>query len=292
MASHVVYVDDSGTKEYAWPPETYANNNRGKSRYFVFGATLATTAEAGRLSVRVRSLKREVFGTDAVEIKSNWLRIPKERDKRYCIPYKLSNEDIHKFVDALYDVVCGAEIKFIAAVVDKSHSQERYGTSAWYPPAIAYDMILQRVQAELAGVGKTTVVIDNMTGATPKNRQYRQNLERQHELLKQHGSQLQRGFRLSSVEGRLRFVNSADYDLIQVSDLAAYNVYRQFVEHGDKWEEDGATTLPTYEYFDRIGRKFRCDERGRVQGYGVAKFPLRKRIPWKVPPLKSKKAAP
>src|SRR5262249_22158016 len=138
----------------------------------------------------------------------------------------------------------------------------------------------------------TRVTVDDMCGATPNQNQYKYNLERQHERLKQHGSALLKGFPFTCLVGRLRFMNSAHSELIQVADIAAYNVFRQFVDHGDDWERRGIRTLPTYEYFDRISSKFRCDAEGRIQGYGIAKFPIVQRVHWTVRQEKKSEAAP
>jgi hypothetical protein len=48
MQRYALYVEDSGTKEYASNPAAY--NRKGNSRYFVFGGVLLTTAGAGRLT--------------------------------------------------------------------------------------------------------------------------------------------------------------------------------------------------------------------------------------------------
>lgn len=77
---YVLYIDDSGTKEYAVSARDYGT--KGNSRYFVFGGVLIQITEAGRLIERIKTLKSVLFGTDRVEIKSNWLRIPKEREAR------------------------------------------------------------------------------------------------------------------------------------------------------------------------------------------------------------------
>jgi hypothetical protein len=172
---------------------------------------------------------------------------------------------------------------FIAAVIDKKHMQETYPV-LWYVPAVAYDLLLQRLDKELHRTGEVSVVIDDMTGATPKGNQYKFNLTQQHQRMIKRGSALMKGFDFRFLHKTLKFVNSAQSHLIQVADIAAYNVYRQFVDHGEEWETQGITKLPTYSHLERIEGKFRKDANGRVQGYGIVKFPLRQRIPWRVAP--------
>lgn len=281
--SHVLFVDDSGTKEYS-PSGTYGSGN---TRYFVFGGPFLTVGQAKTLTARIRHLKKEMFGTDAVEIKSNWLRLENERTARYLRKFGLSEADLTRFVEAFYESIVESELILIACVVDKVHMREDYGERAWYPPAAAYEMLLQRAHAEIvdcraSGLGRCfSVVVDDMSGATPKGHQYRENLRRHHAQLKKTGSTLWKGLTFEHLR-ELRFVDSRQSELLQVADVIAYNVYRQFRQYGDEWESRGLSVLPAYDWFTRLGRKFRRGPDGRVQGFGVGKIPLRTRVPWRI----------
>jgi hypothetical protein len=70
--------------------------------------------------------------------------------------------------------------------------------------------------------------------------------------------------------------------LLQVADVVAYNVYRQFREYGEEWETRGLPVLPSYEWFSRLLEKFRKGPNGRIQGFGVAKIPLRTQVRWRI----------
>jgi hypothetical protein len=245
---YALYVDDSGTKEYAIKPEDY--NRAGNSRYFVFGGVLLTTVESGVLSQKIKNLKQAVFGTEDVEIKSNWLRIPKETEKRYKKPFGVSDESLTAFVSEFYDLIGNCHLQLCASVVDKIHVQEDY-KDPWYAPALAYEFLLQRIVQEVRSPERVSIIVDNMTGATPKGNQYRKNLEAHHTKLLKHGSSLIKKLDFSPVVPGIRFVDSSRVHLIQVADVVAYNVYRQFVDHGDSWESgatgpDGKVSLPTY----------------------------------------------
>lgn len=74
------------------------------------------------------------------------------------------------------------------------------------------------------------------------------------------------------------FRDSAIDDRLQLADLVSYAVYRQFVDHGPKWEDD-TQNLPLYKYLGKIVMKFR-NAGGRFQGYGIVKFPLNKQVRW------------
>lgn len=274
MIPYAFYLDDSGTKDYA--PDGYTGS--GPTRYFVFAGLLATQDASSQLAQRLRDLKLGV-AAQPFEIKSNWLRMPKERKRRYLDPLGMTEAELKAFVDTVYDTVSQADIELLACVVDKLHMQERYGDRAYYPPAVAYEALIQRVQNSLAGKGRSQVFIDDMTGKNPKGNEHKANLIKHHARLRKHGSRMGRTTIKIDVLGDLRFQSSARSELIQVADLVAYNVYRQFIDYGEDWERE-APALPTYSYFERLGPKFRKGPRNRVQGYGIVKMPLRKRVLW------------
>ncbi len=225
-------------------------------------------------------MKREYFGTDDVEIKSNWLRVPKEKTSRYLEKYNLKEERLKDFVDEFYKIISEMDLMLIASIVDKVHMQEDY-KEPWYAPTIAYEILLQRIVQEVKYPNSVSVTIDDMDGATPKKRQYKLNLKRQHQRLKQYGSSLRKGLDFSVLKN-IRFINSAFSHHIQVADLIAYNVFRQFYDYGENWEDKANRKLPTYKWFNILLPKFRQNA-GRVQGYGVIKMPLRTRVPWSLP---------
>lgn len=51
------------------------------------------------------------------------------------------------------------------------------------------------------------------------------------------------------------------------------------LDHGENRELVNSN-LPTYKYFGILAGKFRKGESDRFQGYGVVKFPLKKRVRW------------
>ncbi len=281
--THILYVDDSGTKESS-PSGAYG---AGNTRYFVFGGPFLGIENARRLTAQIRRLKVETFRTENVEIKSNWLRLENERTSRYLRRFGLSEAGLTRFVERFYQAILDSELVLIACVVDKVHMREDYGDRAWYPPAAAYELLLQRAHAEIVdrdsvgGSRSFSVVVDDMSGATPKGNQYRENLRRHHGQLRKTGSTLWKGLTFEHLKD-LRFVDSKQSELLQVADVVAYNVYRQFREYGEEWETRGLPSLPSYDWFLRILTKFRKGPDGRVQGFGVGKIPLRTRVRWRI----------
>lgn len=294
MAEYRLYIDDSGTRDY----DLLRNyTTSGRSRYFVYGAVLAAERDTSLLAARLADLKRAVFKTSDVEIKSNWLRMPEEREKRYRQPFGISDADLTHFVEGCYAIICGARITLLASIVDKVHMQETYATP-WYAPTVAYEVLLQRV-VQYFPHETVAVTIDDISGKTPKRNEYRTLVAQHHSKLKREGSKLLRNVasaRISFVglKEPLRFVNSAHSQLVQVADLVSYNVHRQFRSYGADWESPSPTTrtLPMYPYFERISEKFLCDDNKRVQGFGIVKFPLMQRVLWRIAEKKADDAAP
>ncbi len=288
MARYQLFVDDSGTREY----DANRNyNTSGKSLYFVYGAILIEQDyAASSLIPSLRELKRLTFGTAHVEIKSNWLRMPGERQKHYLVPFDITEEALAQFTDDYYRLLIQAQLVLLGSVVNKLHMQEDYPTP-WYPHTAAYELLLQRaVQATTPG-STLAVTVDAIGGKTPKQNEYQDLLKSHHSSLMRYGSSLQKKISFACLQSPVRFVSSEHSDLIQAADLVSYNVNRQFMDHGEVWETlptaaDGR--LPMYPYFERIAEKFRRHTTGRVQGFGIVKFPLRNRISWRAEADKEK----
>jgi len=277
LTQYHVYIDDSGTKEYADDPAEYGIS--GKSRYFVLGAVLLTQVNSGHLVRNIRALKTEYFGTDKVEIKSHWLRQPDKKQKNYLKKYSISDDTLTEFVHKYYDIIVQTDLQLIGVVIDKLHMQEKY-PQPWHTSAVAYEVLMQRVVTACCPPHEVEVFIDNMTGATPAHNQYHHNLIKQHHKLKTNPSAMSRGFDFSPLKEPLRFVDSAHSHQVQVADIVAYNVNRQFRDHGEAWESKLVRPLPTYDWFMRLARKFRQGPDRRVQGYGIVKFPKGNSVRW------------
>jgi hypothetical protein len=59
MPTHLLYIDDSGTEEYAASPDEY--DRSGNTRYFVFGGVLIAQENIEALRNDIQRLKTEVF---------------------------------------------------------------------------------------------------------------------------------------------------------------------------------------------------------------------------------------
>ena len=273
-----LYVDDSGNREY---DKDLNYTTSGRERHFVYGAILLTEANESRLIARFRDLKKATFGRPDIEIKSNWLRIPAERKKRYLDPFGLSDTQLSDFSNACYELIREHELELIAVAVDKLHMQETYAPprQPWQAPTAAYEFLMQRVVQAVPKDSTVEVVVDDIGGKNDKDKEYRDMLADHHEKLRKSGSSLQSKLSFACLSGPVRFRASEHTDLIQLADLVAYCIFRQFREYPDAWEAD-TPKLTTYPYLGRIFRKFRCGPGNRVQGFGIVKVPMLRRIHW------------
>ena len=215
-------MDDSGNREYA---NDQVYGIVGKSLHFVYGGIFMEQQAASVLAERLVRLKREVFKTSRVEVKSNWLRHPKERRIRYLEPFGLTEEALRDFVDRYYSAVCAADLLLIGSVVNKLHMQQKY-VAPWYPFTAAYDALLQRAIQAVPRGSTLAVTIDNISGKTPHQNDYKRLLTRHHAGLKAQGSKLQKGLSFACLESPPRFVFSEDSELVQAADLVWSNIHR------------------------------------------------------------------
>jgi hypothetical protein len=220
---HRLYIDDSGEKEYG----------EKTSRYFVYaGVVLAANKEASIVG-ELTAAKQRTFGTPDVELKSNWLRIPREREKHYIKPYGVSDGELTAFVDWLWGWIKDSDLSLVAAVIDKTQMQARYA-NPWHPSATGYQFLLQRYQKHLERAGAWgQVTVDSMDGASPALNQWRDLLRNQHRRLKKDGCSITK-LRFTHVADELRFGNSARFNQLQIADLTAYNVFGQFRDYGER----------------------------------------------------------
>lgn len=91
---YLFYVDDSGEREYI-----------SRGRYFVLTALGVQGRDWKPLNKDMLTLKRAYFHEVRVEIKSNWLRIPAERRRRYLDPFGITEHDLREFTDNVYNAL-------------------------------------------------------------------------------------------------------------------------------------------------------------------------------------------
>lgn len=265
---YLAYCDESGQRDYG----------PGTDKYFVVAGALVPAAEAPHLEDEIRGIKRAFWGRPDIEIKSNWIRIPHQRTKHYTDPHGLGVKEIDGLVNALYSWLKKSPVTFIAGVVDKPLMQTKY-VQPHYPGSVSYNMFLQRYQKFLAKRDATgSVVFDDPSGKSPGGHKWRELLQRQHSKLKKNGCPYT-GTEFPEV-GAITFADSKASVFVQIADIVAYNTFRQFRDHGKHWDEPSGSTLPLYEHFATVLPLFDMGPQRQFAGYGVAKWPLRKKVQW------------
>ena len=266
-ATHRLYIDDSGAKQYS----RAGVYHDGNTRYFVLGGVLTAMDIAPRIARDLRKVKARYFETADVEVKSNWLRIPNEQQRRYLDPYGIDREHLDRFVTEFHAHLLEFDFVTVAAVVDKVQMAENEDLQD--PLTAAYDAIIQLALREVGSRASFSVEIDSMGGLTPGSTPLDRGLRQHHEQMQLSGSGMQGGALQERLRSRITFVDSARSELVQVADLVAYNVFRQFREHGDGWETEGLAVLPADGYVRRLFGMFPTGDDGRIHGYGLVKVP-------------------
>ncbi len=76
-----------------------------------------------------------------------------------------------------------------------------------------------------------------------------------------------------------RFEKSKNSNFLQLADTVAYNIWRQFVNYGDWWDEEKENEQKMYPYFRKIIPNFYHKD-GRISGIGITKIPDLRKIHW------------
>lgn len=154
------------------------------------------------------------------EVKSNWLRVPREREKRSPFLHALGQDDLQRLTDIYSAQVARRNVVLIASVIDKrylpsSTTHERLHT-------MAYELLLERVQNYLNEYHRKHLGLIVMDDTDKK---LNQSIAMRHASLQRDGN-LNTGF--PNIVEYPFFTRSELSNGVQLADLLAYNVYRAF----------------------------------------------------------------
>lgn len=262
---YLFYLDESGQREYG----------SGTSRYFVLSAVVIHENQWRTISHAVDELKMNYFKDVRVEIKSNWLRNPKAKKSLYLDKFDIDEIRLSEFGKRVHEIIESSELKILASVIDKIQMQEKYVTPQ-SPSSRAFIHLFERIELFLKSYDPEEhglVIFDKINDTNFQRRGYENLLSKQHKRYLLKGTDFVQIDRI--IEG-LFFIPSSENNLIQLSDLVAYDIYRQFHDHGGEWD-DGEVGLKRfckfYPYFDRIKHLIYASNNGQLDGYGIKKFP-------------------
>ena len=84
----------------------------------------------------------------------------------------------------------------------------------------------------------------------------------------------------------IKFMESCNENFLQVADICAYNIFRQFVMYGREWMgqnkmNNGVSSMRMYPYFDRIRCNFLFNPLNKqVRGVGLSCLPDLEKVNW------------
>jgi hypothetical protein len=262
-----VFIDDSGSKDYISPysrdfidnPPIFDNYEKfWRDNYFVLCGVRVAQENLNEINSIINKLKEKYFKTHLVELKSDWFRNEHKRKKNYLNKYNISVEDLTKFMNEIYDMIANYsdKLKLIAVVFDKRfYGDEKRQRSEGSPLAKTSQIIFERLQY----LGTYHIVIFDQMEASLKidhgnNGKILEVLRGNKEMEKIYVAKYDK---ISDI----KFIKSSNENFLQIADLCAYNVYRQFVHYGREWsgnkkDKNGKSILGMYEYFNRIRCNF------------------------------------
>ena len=175
-----------------------------------------------KLRLRTNLLKYSSLRTDIMdcEVKSTWLRNPKERENRSPFLHGLTNEGRTYLAEMYYSQLAKYRMHLITVVIDKRHL--RAETSSYFLHLKAYEILLGRIErllSERYPKHGGLVVMDD------SERDLNRAVAMKHAQLLHRGGQ------------RIHFNHIAEYPFftesslshgVQLADLCAYNAYRAF----------------------------------------------------------------
>lgn len=262
-----VFIDDSGSKNYISPYSRDFINNPPifnsyekfwRDNYFVLCGVRVAQENLDEINNIINRLKKKYFGTHLVELKSDWFRNEHKRKKNYLSKYDIKLENLKKFIDEIYDMIANYsdKLKLIAVVFDKRfYGDEKRRRGEGDPLAKTSQIMFERLQY----LGTYHVVVFDQMESSLKI-DYGNN-GKILEVLR--GNKEMEEIFVAEYDKivDIKFIKSYNENFLQLADLCAYNVYRQFVHYGREWSgnnknKNGESVMNMYEYFNRIRCNF------------------------------------
>ena len=287
-----VFIDESGKKEYknpyskdfiSNPPPLEKYEDFWRDNYFVLCGVRMKQEDLKVINPKINELKKEYFGTHEVEVKSDWLRNPHKRKKHYLIPFKVSAERLNEFGGKFIDLIgeYKEQLKLIAVVFDKRfYGDAKRQKSEGIPLLKTAQMLFERLQ--YAG-NYHIVIFDQMESSLKLTIGHHDRIL--NVLQKNAGMEKIYVDEYDKITD-IKFMQSCNENFLQVADVCAYNIFRQFVEFGREWagqskSKNRKVVMSTYPYFDRIRCNFLYNPWNRkVRGVGLTCVPDIDKLNW------------
>lgn len=288
-----VFIDDSGAKEYITPyskdfidnPPIFKNYEAfWRNNYFVLCGVRVKQDNLDKINKEINQLKTNTFRTNKVEIKSDWLRNPHQRKKHYFDIFDIKAEKLNEFGENFIEIISKYkdDLKLVAVVFDKRfYGDAKRRKSEGNPLSKTTQVIFERIQ--YAG-GYNIVVFDQMESSlklTIGQHNRILNIFRKNEGMEK--IFVNQYDKISDI----KFMQSCDENFLQVADICAYNIYRQFIEFGRDWcgknTKEGERVMSAYPYFNRIRCNFLFNPLTKqVRGVGLTCVPDSNKVNWDI----------
>lgn len=217
---YIFYVDESGNRDPNSSDSIYVLTALGifDGRWKSFYSFL--TDKKRSLMARIHKDTGIRLELDDCEVKSNWVRIPKERKKRPFLA-NLTDDELDDLIDSYYKQIDYHHIKLFAVVIDKSRldaymDQIRIHRKAW-------ELLCERIEnfmREDHNRHNAIMVSDDMS------RQENRSLAMKHSYLLE--TRTSSGLPLKHIVEMPLFVRSELSEGVQLADLCAYNFYSAY----------------------------------------------------------------
>ena len=270
-----IFIDDSGNKEYRNPyasdyvknpPDAEKYRDFWLANYFVLCGIQINECDISDINSKINEIKRKYFGTNKVELKSVWMRIPSHRKVQYLEKFNIDEDTLLSFTRELYSLITTEtnRIKIIGVVFDKRcYGENLRVTPDGNPLLKSVQILFERI---LYAKQEHSVVFDQfLAGLKVVRGPHKEILDirdGKDELTKLHIG------KFSNIKN-VNFANSAIENFVQLADICAYNIYRQFVDYGR--ESDKAKQ---YNYFRILKDNFLVNSKtGKKAGCGLVCIP-------------------
>lgn len=162
------------------------------------------------------------FDLASCEIKSNWLRNPKEREQRSPFLHALDAADRETLVATFFKQLQTRNMIVMAAIIDKRHLHDHMTHETLHKKA--YEFLLERIEhfmAEYHPKHNALIVMDDTS------KELNQAVAMKHAFFQRTGNQ---HVNFNHIVEYPFFTRSELSNGVQLADLLAYNVYRAFKE--------------------------------------------------------------
>lgn len=287
-----IFIDDSGQKEYKNPyskefidePPLFPNYpDFWRGNYFVLCGVRINQKNIDKVNKEINQLKQDYFGTHIVEVKSDWLRNPHKRKKHYLDPYKISPDKLNEFGEKFIDLIAThkEDLKLIGVVFDKRFFGDKKRQQPEGSPLLKTTQLLfERLEYSS---GYNIVIFDQMESSlklTVGQHDKILNVFRKNKGMEK--IYVDKYTKISDIE----FMQSDKENFLQVADICAYNIFRQFLLFGRDWagkqkNQEGKCKMSIYPYFDRIRCNFAYHPKTKqVRGIGLICIPDIDKVNW------------